>query len=239
MRLNQKLGCAALCAALMVASGFAETLDEVTQKLEQQLKDIKSLSADMKMTVDVQQGDMKQNAVMDGKMSGTQRDGKYYSRSEATINMEMQMGEQSQKMSGNMLSVADGEFLWVVRDLGQKQIIKQKIDDLPPLGTDYVKKMKEDNELTLGENATVDGQECWVIVATPKKRDPMGPPVSKMKYYFRQSDGVIVKTEGLDEEGKVFMTMTLSNIKVNPSLSESDFKFEVPKDANVMDMTNM
>lgn len=240
MQMNRKFLLAAICSTLISSVSFADSLEEVTKKIDNKLEEVKSIKSDVKMTMKMNQGGQNMSMTMDGKMSGAHRDEKYYSRMQATMNMEMNMGGQAQKMDGKMLQVTDGEYTWIEQEMSMmptKQVMKRKIDDVPSIGGAYIEKLKEDNELSLGEDATVDGKECWVIIAKPKNQDPMAPPVDKIKFYHRKDDGVMTKMEGMNPDGEVFMTMNMTNIEINPSVSESDFKYEVPEGVNVMDMS--
>ncbi len=218
---------------------LAESLEEIEKQITKKLAEIRSMTADIKTDMDMSQSGMEMKMVIKGKTSALFRDGKYYSRQEGTMDRKMKFGDQPpQEESGKTLIVTDGEFTWMLMEQGgQPMCMKQKIQDVPSLGTEFFKSMRETYELTAAKTGSAAGAKTWEIHAKPKEQQQMGPAPDKFIFHFRQSDGVMTQMDGYMGEKK-FMTTTIQNIKVNIDMKPDQFKFEVPDGVQVMDMTN-
>lgn len=231
---------ARLMVALVAVSFTAthvrgDTLEEVEKKIADLQKKIHSCTSKIKMTMNMEQEQMKFKQEATGTYEYVVRDDKTYTRMEMETSMEM--GEM--KMSGKTLNVLDGKYAWVLNEMmGQKNVIKTKADPKQvQVGSGVLENLKADYDLTLGDDAEVDGEKTWTVTATPKKPPAAPGAPSTMRYNFRQSDGFPVRMVGIDGKGKEVTVMTWTEIKSNVDIDASRFKFEVPDGVKVMDQT--
>jgi len=234
VKLARILPIALTLLAAVAAAPAADKLEDVEKQLIEKWKGLTSLSAKIAMDVEMKQGEMAMKAKMTGTTEYLRHEGKHLTHLDATMDME---GGQGQKSTMTMQSYSDGEVTYMMREfMGMKSCVKQNAN-AGDYGWDekYFEKMSKDNKLTLGEDAECDGQKCWVIVAERKAPQPGEP--AKAAHYFRQSDGVHVKLEGMDAEGTKILTATYTDIKINPKLEPSHFEFKAPEGVQVVDQT--
>ena len=161
-----RLACFAILAIVTTAS--AETLESVEKKLTEKFQKLTSLSADMKMTMQMAPG---MNAESTGTMEFMLHDGKERFRSE----IKMSMSHGGQTMESHMVSTFDGENAYTINEMmGQKQVIRTKPSQMAgraggkALWTD----LKRENALKLLPDEKVDGVPTYVIQGTPKQPRP-------------------------------------------------------------------
>ena len=206
-------------------------LAAVEKELSKAWDKLKSMTADMEM-----------NMLMAGistKMAGTiefvNNPDKEFFRMEMT--MESNMG--GQKIEGKATTIYDSEFVYIVNEMmGQKMAVKQKPGAIAqtPAGKHMFEGLKDSNELKVLPGEKVNGKDAFVLEAVPKGAAPN--PVTKMKLYMVKENGIMVKMIGYDSAGGEVMTITYSNIKINPKIDAGRFVFKAPDGVQVMDMTN-
>lgn len=224
-----RLACLAILASVATAS--AETLEDVEKKLTEKFQKHTSLSADMKMTMQMAPGMSAESA---GTMEFMLHDGKERFRSE----IKMTMSHSGQTMESHMVSTFDGENAYTINEMmGQKQVIRTKPSQVAGRagGSAFWADLKRENTLTLLPDENVDGAPTYVVQGTPKQPLPQGP--SSTKYYFDKSRGMMIKMVGLNTAGETLMSVTITNIKLNPKLDPSRFEFKPEPGTNVIDMT--
>lgn len=229
------LGC---LAAVAVAQ---EEVDKIQKQICDRFEKVNSLSGEMKFNMEQSMGNgMNMKVDMHSDLAMLRKGDKMLIRQEGESNSVMKMGDNEQKMGGKMLVVNDGEFVYSYSEqMGQPMAMKQRADQSQALtgGCEMLEQIKKDNKLSYEGEDDVNGDKTWVLVAEPKSPQPMQPAKSKM--YFRQKDGVMLKTVGFNDKGEQVMTMEIQNIKINDKVDESKFKFEAPEGVTVQDMTNM
>jgi len=216
---------------ISVATASADTLESVEKVLTEKFQKYNSLSADMKMTMQVGPG---MSADSTGTMEFLRHDGKEKFRSEMT----MKMNHGGQTMESQMLNIFDGENAYTVNEMmGQKHVVRTNPSQVAGRagGKAFFEDLKRDHTLKLLPDAKVEGATTYVIEAIAKKPTPQGP--GQMKYYFDKAKGLMVKMEGLNTAGDPIMTVTMSNIKVDPKLDPVRFVFKPEPGTNVIDMT--
>ncbi|MBU0618428.1 MAG: outer membrane lipoprotein-sorting protein [Planctomycetes bacterium] len=228
---------------LLVTSVSTAVADEKLDALEKEIaakwKTVKSMTAKMDMTMEVDQGGMKMKHTMKATVEYLRKGEKMLSRMEGEVEMVMDMGGQKNTMNTPILTVSDGEITHtLVEQMGQKMCMKTKADANSTTGEAMFKALREQYELTVADDEEVDGEKCWVVHAKPKQAAQPGQPV-KMAFYFRQKDAATVQMLGYDASDKKVMTTTYSDIKFNEKLDPKRFEFEVPEGVQVMDRTNM
>lgn len=204
-----------------------ETLETVEKKIIAKWSKLKSMSA--KMTMEMK------GPAMSGKSDGTveylQQDGLELFRIE--MKMEQAMGDQKREISAS--TICDGKFVYTTSDMmGQKYVMKQKPDamQVSPGGKLMFESLKKNSELKLLPDKKVDGKAAFVIEASPKAAG--GQP---SKLFFAQDTGMMLKMVALDPEGNPAMTMSYTDVKLNPKLDPDRFVFKAPEGVQVMDMT--
>lgn len=218
-----------------LAAAEAESVDDVIKKITEMNKNVKSMKADIKTVTKIENEMMKQNSTSDGQYEYMLKDGKTYVRMEGTTTGTMEMMGNKQETKGTNLTVMDGEYSWSLTEQdGQKFAQKMKItDEMTP--ADPFAGVRDNFNMKLLPDETVDGESCYVIELTPKTEE-MGS--SRMLQYYRKDNGTISKVVSFDGENKPIMTMTYTNVKVNPSLSADRFKFTPPAGVEVMDLSD-
>jgi len=233
--MSVRLIIALVAAAFTAGQVRGDTLEEVEKKISELQGKIRSCTSKMSMVTNMEQGEMKMKQEASGIFEYMKRDDKTYSRME--MDMKMEMGEM--KMDGKTLSVTDGKYTWVLNEMmGQKNVIKTKADaSNDVVGSNVLENLKKDYDLTLADDAEVDGEKTWTVMAKPKT--PVNAPgaPATMRYNFRKSDGFPVKMVGIDSGGKEVTTITWTEIKPNVDIEASRFKFEPPAGVQVMDQT--
>ncbi|HTY60043.1 MAG TPA: outer-membrane lipoprotein carrier protein LolA, partial [Bacteroidota bacterium] len=74
--------------------------------------------------------------------------------------------------------------------------------------------------------------ECAVLNLSPRGE---GSLVASLRLYVDESEWLVRMAEITDVNGKI-TTYTLSDIKLNPGLSDSRFVMQIPEGAEVVDM---
>jgi len=223
---------------LSVASASADdTLESVEKQVIAKWEKVTSMSAKMNMKSRAVMGPTSMSTDMAGTIEMVKKDGKTMLRQEVESHSVMKSGETENKMDGKMVSVSDGEtMLSITEQAGQKMATRMRAQaGNVPGGKQLFDNLRANNELSLGDNAKLAGAKCWVVVAKAKTPNPAAP--AKSLLYFRQSDGVMVKMEGSNAEGKTMNVMTMEDIKLNQKIDPARFKLEVPEGVQVMDMT--
>lgn len=225
------LGCA-------LSGRAAETVESLARKIGEQTDKYKTLQYDMHMVNEVES--MGGRMVMDGQFQAMRKSGKTVSRMESKT--VQKMGEESQTFTSTMIN--DGEFMYTISDVaGQKMAMKMKpnpkMAGSDPLSSESAfKAMKQDFNLKVLPDATVDGKEAWVLEATPK--DAKNAEIlARMVNYYDKKNGLPIKSVGYDKAGKVVNTTTFSNFKLNADIPAERFVFKAPPGVEVMDMTKM
>jgi len=135
-----------------------------------------------------------------------------------------------------LLFVYDGEFLY--SQLQQPQLKKTTKSVYEPDrvlqfgGRELFRSLSETNGLKLAGEQMVDDRAAYVIEATPTTGD--GSAV----HYFDKQTGARLKMIVRDKDGKDTLTLTLSDLKANPELSEDYFTYKLPEGFELIDKTH-
>ncbi len=232
--LRRALTLAAL-GLLLVAPVRADTLEAVEKKLAEQSRKMTSLSMKMKTVSDVSGEGFKSKTTMDGTYEYMMDGKKTLTRIDVATKTQMDLGGAQQNIDAKSLSISDGDVMWVLSEQsGQKMVSKMKADDKQV--TNWREDMKEWYNLKLLPDETVDGKPCYVIEMTPKK-SPTAAAEYRTVQYYQKDTCVVVKAVSYGADRKPVSTTTYSEIKINPKLDKSRFKFTPPAGVPVMDMT--
>ena len=226
----------AACVVLFPMAALAgDTLESVEKTITEKWTALSSMSAKMTMVSEMDMGGTKMSMKAESVVEYLKKDGKELHRQEMTTETTFGAG---QSMKSSTMSVDDGEFLWVLQEqMGNQTVMKQKSGQMQgnPGGKKMFADLRERSDLKLLPDEKVDGMDCHVIEGTPKKAGPM--QATKELYYFGKKNGLLVKMVGMGENDKKMMTITFSDVKINPKLDPARFVFTVPEGAQVMDMT--
>jgi outer membrane lipoprotein-sorting protein len=99
-------------------------------------------------------------------------------------------------------------------------------------------------DYTLIGSDTLNGQPVFVLdgvlkkdAVLPAQEAEMMKMMGKKRLYIGKEDGFLRKAEDFDKENKtIIITMEHTNIKLNPDLPDSLFKYQPPKGVEVFDM---
>ena len=88
-----------------------------------------------------------------------------------------------------------------------------------------------DHTLKLLPDEKLAGRETTVIQATPING------TWQETHYFDKATGIEVKHVEVDQDGKQTYLLTLTELKIDPEFEPDHFKFEMPKEAELIDKT--
>ena len=232
---------AAVLLGLSLSAAADEKADKVIKELDEQYAKIKAYSAKTKSTTDVEfTPEYKQKSEMVGMMEWARQGDKAMMHSVTQVKtVETQGGSTTDKAS-TITAVSDGEFMYVMtEEAGQKTVMKNKApsakDSRPSA---MFAQLREYFEITLLDDAKVDGADCHVIEMKMKPMEGM-PPQGRQLQYYSKDHGMMVKTEAFDGNGKLTVSSITTDIKIDADISPDRFKFEIPPDAQVTDMSVM
>lgn len=241
MRLTGKV-CLGLVALALTGVAKAETLEEVEKKIATAAEKVKSYTAKSEQLTEMSMGDQyKMKSESKGTYEYMRKDDKHLMRMESKGVTITKIGDQPEKkINQKSTVVSDGEYMTTLTegDDDQKQAIKMKADKAAYNPKAIFDSMRKDYDLKLMPDEKVDGKDCWLVEATPKKEEP-GSPVGKIRMWFRKDLGMTVKNVVLDKKGKPTTTVTMTDIKTDVDIKPERFKLEIPKGVEVMDMTKM
>lgn len=224
----------------LTLAAVAETLDDVEKQIVAKTQDLKSIQYDTQTVTTMESPQMTMRSKSQGKMSGLRDGDVWLTRMESKDQMKMKMGEMTQERESETLMVCDGKHVYTCSETGgQTTAMKMAMQpEMTQVATERMfDQMRRDNTLKLLPSETVDGRKAWVVEATPKRPQPNAP--QRIVYYFDQEIGSVVRMVGYGAGDEEMMRMSVSNIKKNPALDRSQFKFEAPAGVQVMDMTQM
>lgn len=135
--------------------------------------------------------------------------------------------------SGDVI-VSDGAYFWVYYpSVDRKQVIKMPASrgaGAVDLQAQFVGDPVERFNAVLAGREEVAGRNADVLLLTP--RQPVG--YRALKVWVDRGDGVIRRFEVTEESGLV-RHFDLSNVRLNPTLADSLFRFTPPEGAHVVE----
>lgn len=139
------------------------------------------------------------------------------------------------------VSVSDGEIIWSYTP-DTNTVTKIKLPDSKasePTKSDYVNIINEllnDTNVTLQGVESVDGRNAYLLETTPKESDGDYELIHKTKIWVDQETWMPLKYETYNGNGNITMKLEIRDLKVNTGIPDSEFKFEIPKGAKIVDM---
>jgi outer membrane lipoprotein-sorting protein len=220
-----------------------DTLESVEKQIIEKTEKIKSLSSRMKMVTETKGEHFQMKSTAEGTQEYARRGEKTLFRvdSKSSTTMKIAGGEET-KTDETTKMISDGEYMYTLSEGAEgKRAFKMK----QPQGSSNVSSremfdfLRKDHELKLLPAEKIDGKDVWVIRAVPKNL----PPETKQetRYYYLKDNGQLAKTisESKNPDGESTVTMTTSDIKIDPNLDPDRFVFKAPEGVEVVDMTAM
>jgi outer membrane lipoprotein-sorting protein len=211
--------------------------------------EVESVSADMEMSMTMmgKQVEMKGSFISSG--DGTK------------INMKMDMTAAGQAMKAH--AVSDGETMWSEIEVGEHKLVqKYKMETMAKLGGQQnplksIEQLQEQFAFTEVKEEMHDGKAFFVLEGTLrqeaiekslKNAEEIAGPVAakvakdqfdkmhKSRIFVNKNDYQFARSEVLDHQGNVIMSVKLDNIKLNVPVDQNTFAYTPPEDVEVMDM---
>jgi len=142
------------------------------------------------------------------------------------------------------LTVIDGQTVWSYTPL-IKQVIKQTLAQdesgaelLPGFGRS-LENIDKNYSLNLVEDELAEKRGVHVVELVPKESGregeaPAEPLFDVLQVWIQDEDSVPVQFMYKDKKNEMTFVLSFKNVKINESLDESTFKFEVPEGVQVI-----
>lgn len=155
-------------------------------------------------------------------------------------NMIKSIATESGKENQTM-SVSDGQSLWsYTPDTNTVTIMKlPKVKASEPKKDDYINAVSEflnDTNVTLLGVEKIDGRTTYLLEAIPKDKDGDYELIYKTKIWVDQETWMPLRYETYNGDGNRTMKFEARDLKVNTGVPDSEFKFEIPEGAKIVDM---
>jgi len=229
-------------AALIGLSASAaadERVDKAVSALDQQFAKVKSYVAKTESRTDTAFGPgHTQKMEMAGTSEWLRKADKALMRSTMKCKTIKTEGGQSTTTVSTITTVDDGTFLFMLTEEdGQKTVMKspsQSTQMHRPKG--YFAQFKSYYDIKLLKDEGVKGNDCYVFEMKMKPMEGV-PPTGRQLVYFQKDHGIQIKSESFDANEKLIASSLTKDVKINASVSEDRFKFEIPEGAQVIDQT--
>lgn len=254
------LPCLVLCSLILAAGVWADepkTYEELVTAIEKSASEVKSLSSDFEMTMNM----MGMEMAMKGTLIALGE----------SMTMEITMDMMGQEMEMKTIMGAD-KIQWTEMNMmGQLQVMKMDMSKMMEMSSGLTglpnpmasgsgpfgfgqdpREMLESYalafDLVVKGTDTIDGTKVYLVEGTMKKDldkalDPtgamnqMGISMDKAIFAIGAEDGLPRKMEIFGADGKPFMTMVMKNVQLNIDVDEDRFRYTPPDGVAVMDMT--
>jgi outer membrane lipoprotein-sorting protein len=234
-------------AALTVLFSFGafaaadEKVDDAINKLEERFAKIKSYVAKSKTMTDVEFGPgHTQKTEMLATTEWLRKGEQALMRADVKSKTATTEAGKTTQTGSTITAVLDADFSYTLNEeAGQKTVYKTK--NQASSARDYHPKTlfeqwRAHHDVKLLPDEKVDGEDCYVFELTPKPIEGQ-PQGSRSVVWWQKDTALQVKSEAFDANGKLMNSSITTDLKINVDISEDRFKFEIPKDAQVFDMT--
>jgi outer membrane lipoprotein-sorting protein len=228
------------CIAILSCSlgAVAADLDSLETEIGGKWDKVQTLSYDMESTTTMAGEGFAMNSACAGTTEMKRKDDKcWLCRSDSKTTTTQKIAGQETKTEMTSLMIVDADFMYTLSDVnGQKTAMKCKADAWSKaMGKNFIKTLREENNVEVLPDETVDGVACYALSATPKKA---APNQGKMKFCLSKESGMVLLTQSFAPDGKVISNTKIKNLKLNPALADDRFVFTAPAGVQVQDMTN-
>lgn len=129
--------------------------------------------------------------------------------------------------------VTDGTNVWTFsKDRNQVIINRLAQARENPLPRDLLLQYTKEYRASLKGETDIGGMPCYEVEFTPRKADAF---IIRTKAWVMKNNFLVSRIEQEDINENI-TSYTLSNFKVNPPLPDTTFTFQVPADAEVVDL---
>jgi outer membrane lipoprotein-sorting protein len=142
----------------------------------------------------------------------------------------------------NEINVIDGTYIWIYH-LKEKQVEKYKTSngldspqgmDIFALGYEYsTDKARENYDITLLEDISTEEEALYHIELTPK--DTFDSEYDRILLWVREGLWLPVQYQMFESDGEIINTIELSNIQINPDISDKIFVLDLPDDVEILE----
>lgn len=135
-----------------------------------------------------------------------------------------------------MVMVTNGSTMWRY-DPAKNQVTKMTLPEDEPFDMDYTKIIRDlmdENDITYKGTENVGGRSAYVIEATPKDEADR-KFISRTRVWVDRENWMLLGTEMYDKDGNPMVKVEYRDITFNTGIPDSEFIFEVPKGAEVVE----
>lgn len=237
-RLRAACMVAAVCA--LGAAQAEQTLESVETEVEALWQKVDAFTMNVTTDTNVPVGPLTLTSRATGTMECAKKDGAVLFRLEMVNKTQVPVvGAVDQKM----LNVFDGTAMFSEMEMpGMHKVFRMPKDAAqkkgPSSGRAMFEGFREQGEVKLLPDATVDGAPVWVVQVTPneafKRRAPT--PVALFKFYISKDSGIQIKTEIFDTSGKPTSTTVCSNVNTGAKPAPERFVYTAPPGVTVEEL---
>lgn len=135
--------------------------------------------------------------------------------------------------------VSDGKILWSYTP-DTNTVTKIKISKASELTkndyTNIISEFLNDTNVTIPGVENIDGRKTYLLETTPKENDGDYELIYKTKIWVDQETWMPLRYETYNGDGNLTMKLEIQDLKVNTEIPDSEFKFEIPKSAKIVDL---
>ncbi|MEA1905608.1 MAG: outer membrane lipoprotein-sorting protein [Euryarchaeota archaeon] len=198
------------------------TADEIAAKMEAKQESIKDFSARMVMTTSFGG----ENTTMQVLMMAKQPD---KSRFEYIEPAEL----------AGMVMVTNGSTMWTY-DPAKNQVAKMELREAEcgPFDMDYtgiIRSLLNETDLSYEGTGSVNGRSAYVLNITPRDETELVRDISNTRVWVDCENWMLLGMEMYDPDGNLAVKSEYRDITFNTGIPDSEFVFEVPEDAVVVE----
>ena len=201
-------------SALLVSTpltSHAQSAESVLQRVQMTYETARAVSASFTQTSD--------QPMMDG---ATEIEGSLLVR-----------GNMFRVETENETLVNDGETVWIYDRTANQVIINHHVEDETLVTPDQIFFDQAERYDAIAIDSFSEGGGTYFDVDLEAKAD--GAFYEHVTIRVRDSDGLIVRAELEDRDGGQ-MVFDLNEVRLNPPISDDEFTFDPPDDAEIVDM---
>ena len=233
----------AVLAAFSYCSNAQDTLESVQRELAEKWSGVQSFSATMRVKADVARSGISAKTDLTGPIVLERTDdGRARYRSE--LEGKVKGGPFGiLRFRLRMLTVSDGETVYAESRIRNKVSVlktrpQQKPDSSPGGGGERLEAARQKHDLRLLPSGTLGGRPVYVIEGRPKADAASEmPEVARVLMYFDRETGIQLHIAALDKKDKPLTELSFTDVRLNPAVSPSIFRYTVPEGAEVVDKT--
>ena len=230
--------CAVAAALILSGAAADEKADQAIKELDQNFAKVKSYTAKTESMTDVAFGaGNAQKMKMVGTSAWLRKGEKAMMRGETACETTKTQDGKTTTSKSTIVTVDDGTYLYVLtKEEGKQTVMKNHANAAMYKPAGYFDQLRTYYDIKLLEDTEVNGHGCCAFELTMKPMEGAAPSGRMVACYWKDH-GIMLKSEGYDADGKLISQSLTKDVKVNASVDESQFEFEVPDGAQVMDMT--